>query len=230
MALTIDLWKKPKNVTIIEGFPGFGLVGPITTEFLIEHMKTEQVGQFLYDDLPATVVIHQGKVVNPMAIHYSKKFNVLIFHTILNVKGFEWQIADALVKVSEELKAKEIVSIEGVNVVEKNATIVFGYGEPKFLALGAKEMKESIIMGVSAALLLRAKNTKCLFAQASSNLPDSKAAAEIIRFLDKYLGLGVDPAPLLKQAAEFEQKLKSIYQQAQQAGEEVEKKNLSYLG
>ncbi|MBR9703757.1 hypothetical protein GOV10_06965, partial [Candidatus Woesearchaeota archaeon] len=62
MALKLELWKKPKGVTIIEGFPGFGLVGPITTEFLIDHLKTEQIGRFIYDDLPATIAIHDGKV------------------------------------------------------------------------------------------------------------------------------------------------------------------------
>ena len=44
--VSLELWKKPKGATIIEGFPGYGLVGPITTEFLIDHLKTEQIGEF----------------------------------------------------------------------------------------------------------------------------------------------------------------------------------------
>jgi len=67
----LELWKKPKGATIIEGFPGYGLVGPITTEFLIDHLKTEQIGQFVSNELPATVAVHEGKVIHPMAVHYS---------------------------------------------------------------------------------------------------------------------------------------------------------------
>ncbi|MBW2989975.1 PAC2 family protein, partial [Candidatus Woesearchaeota archaeon] len=42
--MQIKLWKKPKNPIIIEGFPGFGLVGTIASEFLIDHLKTELIG------------------------------------------------------------------------------------------------------------------------------------------------------------------------------------------
>lgn len=217
-------------MTIIEGFPGFGLVGPITTEFLIDHLKTEQIGQFVYDDLPATIAIHGGKVVNPMAVHYSKKHNLVIFHTMLNVKGMEWQFADVIANAASELRAKEILSIEGVNVMSETPTNVFAYGNNELLAHGAEEMKESIIMGVSAALLLRSQKTSCLFAQAHSNLPDSSAAANLIVLLDKYLKLNVDPAPLLEQAKMFEEKLTQILSQSNEMQGEADKKNLSYLG
>lgn len=228
--VNITLWKKPKGATVIEGFPGFGLVGPIVTEYLIDHLETEQIGQFEYDELPATIAIHEGKVINPMAIHYSKKYNIIIMHTILSVKGKEWVFAKEISKMLEELKTKETICLEGVNVMEETKSEIFSYGNPEFVNLGAQEMKESIIMGVSAALLLRAKNVSCLFALAQSQLPGSKAAANIITFLDKYLDLNVDPEPLMEQATKFEDKLKNLMQQAQSAESEADKKNLSYLG
>lgn len=220
-----------RGATVIEGFPGFGLVGTIATEFLIDHLKTRVVGVFDHSELPATTAIHNGKVVQPMAIHYSDKHNLLLFHTILSVKGHEWDAADEVAKVAAKYKAKEIISLEGVNaMVPGSETQVFSYGNKRFEELGAQAMKESIIMGVTAALLLKTKNTSCLFAETHSGLPDSKAAAAIITMLDKYLGLGIDAAPLLKQAEEFEQKLKTIMQQTQKTESEAEKKNLSYLG
>ncbi len=220
-----------KGPIIIEGFPGFGLVGTIATEFLIDHLKTRIVGEFQYEELPATTAIHNGQVVRPMAIHYSDKHNLLIFHTILSVKGYEWKAAAEVVKFAQKLHAKEIICLEGVNaMVPGPETQVFSYGNKRLEAFGAQAMKESIIMGVSAALLLKTSTTSCLFAETHSGLPDSKAAAAIIAVLDKYLGIAVDPAPLLKQAEEFEQKLKLILQQTQKATSEAEKKNLSYLG
>jgi uncharacterized protein len=220
-----------KGVTIIEGFPGFGLVGTIATEFLIDHLRTQIVGEFSYSELPATTAIHDGKLVRPMALHYDDKHNILIFHTILTVRSHEWSTAEEVVRIAKEYDAKEIISLEGVNaLVPGEESRVFSWGNDRFVALGAEEMKESVIMGVTAALLLMAEKTSCLFAETHSALPDSKAAAAIISILDKYLGLGVNPEPLLRQAQEFEQKLKTILQQTQKTAAEAEKKNLSYLG
>lgn len=225
-----DNVKIKKGCIIIEGFPGFGLVGTIAAEFLIEHLKTKQIGEFEFDELPATIAIHKGSIVNPMAIHYSEKYNLLIMHTILNVKGFEWQAAEQVDFLAKKLKSKEIISLEGVNALVPGEEKVFYFGEKKFGSLGAEAIKESVIVGVTAALLLRNKKVNCLFAPTTSALPDSKAAAAIINMLDKYLGLEVDTAPLLEQAKAFEDKLKGIMSQTQKAVAETDKKNLSYLG
>ena len=85
-------------------------------------------------------------------------------------------------------------------------------------------------MGVSASLMLKAKNHSCLFASAKSQMPDSKAAAKLIEVLDKYLKLKVDYKPLLKQAEEFEDKLKGILKQSDSTFKEADKKSMSYLG
>jgi len=225
-----DNVKIKKGCIIIEGFPGFGLVGTIASEYLIEHLKTKQVGEFEFDELPATIAIHQSKIVNPMALHYSEKYNLLILHTILNIKGFEWQAAREVDALAKKFKTKEIISLEGVNALVPDEDKVFYFGEKKFGSLGAEELKESVIVGVTAALLLRNKKVNCLFAPTASALPDSKAAASLIKMLDKYLGLEVDTAPLLEQAKVFEEKLKGIMTQTQKTTEEADKKNLSYLG
>ena len=47
--MKFELKKKPKNPTIIEGFPGFGLVGTIASEFLMSHLDCEQIGRFYFE-------------------------------------------------------------------------------------------------------------------------------------------------------------------------------------
>ena len=47
--MEIKLYKKPKSPLIIEGFPGFGLVGTIATEFLLEHLQTEQIVKISFE-------------------------------------------------------------------------------------------------------------------------------------------------------------------------------------
>ena len=236
--MEIKLWKKPKNCTIIEGFPGFGLVGTIASEFLIEHLKTEQIGKILFNDMPAMVAIHEGKVVEPLGIFYNEKYNIIILHAIIGANKAEWDLADAIGKVADDLKIKEIISLEGVGSAEESEdTRVFYYTNNDknvklFEKAGIEPLKEGIIIGVTGAVLLRVEKmpVSCLFAETHSNLPDSKAAAKIIEALDKYIGMDIDYKPLLEQAQKFEDKLKTILQKSQEAQEVSDKKKLSYFG
>ncbi len=234
--MKINLRKKPQNPIIIEGFPGFGLVGTIVTEFLLEHLKCEQIGEFVYDQLPAMAAIHKGKLVNPMAVHYSKKHNIVILQTILNPKGQEWAIGNAVLEMANSLKAKKIISIEGVGsprtlAATKKEPQVYYYGDEKLRTkVGLKPIDESIIVGVTSTIMLNAKNSVCLFAETKSALPDANAASRVIKALDKYLGLKVNPKPLIKQAQDFEGKLKGLIQQSTKTTTESDRKYMSYLG
>ena len=237
--MEIKLWKRPKGPIIIEGFPGFGLVGTIASEFLVDHLKTEQIGKIIFEDMPAMVAIHENKVVEPLGIFYDKKYNVVILHAITNSTGYEWEIANTLVKLVKELDAKEVISLEGVgsSATVEGKTEAFYYTDDrkkvaKFAALGVKPLKEGIIMGVTGALLLKTDQIKisAIFSETHSNLPDSKAAAEVIKVLDKYLGLKVDYKPLLEQAQKFEEKVKGILSKTAEAEEISEKKKMSYVG
>jgi uncharacterized protein len=225
----IDLTSRPNAPTLIVGFPGVGLVGPIVTEFLLDHMKTEQIGRFLYDELPPMVPIHNGKLVHPMSLHYSAKHNTLIVYTILNLKKYEWHVAQTIAQLAKDVNAKEILCIDGANAMGE-AQAIYSFGSDRMITLGAQPMAESVIIGVAGALLLSAQNVHCLFATTQLEMPDSKAAAEIVKFLDKYMDLGVDYQPLLEQAQQFEEKLKSVMNQSQKLMSEKERKDLDYLG
>ena len=236
--MEVKLWKKPKNCIIIEGFPGFGLVGTIASEFLVEHLKTEQIGKILFNDMPAMIAIHESKIVEPLGIFYNKEYNIVILHAIIAESHYEWEMADTIARIASDLQAKEIISLEGVGSGEdsEGGRVFYHSSNEKsvkaFEKAGIGALKEGIIIGVTGAVLLRIEKTpvSCLFAETHSNLPDSKAAAKLIEALDKYLGMDLDYKPLLEQAQKFEEKLKTILQKSQEAQDISEKKKLSYLG
>src|SRR3989344_329156 len=114
MMMKLILTKKPKNVTIIEGFPGFGLIGTIATEFLLEHLQTEKIGVIEMEEVPAMIAIHQNKVIEPISLHYNKKHNLVLVHAINVGKDLAWKLADLIVELSHTLQAREIISLEGV--------------------------------------------------------------------------------------------------------------------
>lgn len=226
MTMQIDLWEKPKSPIIIEGFPGFGFVSTIAVEYLMDHLKTKSIGRIWSPELAPMALVHSNRIIQPLEIFYNEKYNLVLLEAIAGVSGLEWEIADAILLLAKELNAKEIIAIEGIGSQE-DRTEPFAYYHTNqdvkkkiFESMNCKQIAEGIIFGVSGALLVKLKpenKISFVFAETHSNLPDSKAAAKIIEVLDKYLKLDIDYKPLLKKAAEFEEKLKGIISKTQEA-------------
>ena len=236
--MEIILSQKLKNPTIIVGFPGFGLVGTIASEFLIEHLKVEKVGKIMVKQSPAMVAVHQQRVIDPISLYYNKKYNMLLVHGIAAPKGKEWDIAQAIAELSQRVSGKEIISLEGVGASEGMGRDpqTFYYAQDEnhkklFEKKGIKPLDEGVIIGITGAMLSTIDSgMSAVFVETNSNLPDSKAAASLISVLDAYLGLRVDYKPLLDQAKKFEAKLKNLMNKSVEAQEMSEKKTLNYVG
>ncbi len=235
--MEIELTKKPKNVILIEGFPGFGLIGTIATEFLIEHLQAEQIGKITSKDINPMVAIHESKAVEPLGIFYDKKTNIAILHALIGVNGLEWQLVDAIKDLCKQLTVKEVISVEGVGAMEGNPdsvkTFYYSDKQAKWVKIGLEPLKEGVVMGVTGALMLQKDiPLSCVFAETHSKLPDSRAAAKVIEVLDNYLGLKIDYKPLIKKAEDFENKVKGLLDNSKNAVDMKREKeeDLNYLG
>jgi len=234
--MKIELLKKPTGVTIIGGFPGFGLVGTITLEYLIDHIEdVEKIGYIWFDEMNPLIAIHDGKVVDPLGIFYSKRYNLVFLHAVTNVNGVEWKLAEAVNQDSSLVKAKEVVCVEGIGATKKVSSKVFhiSNNNQEWANHGTERLNEGIIMGVAAALLSKFQKKSplsCIFAETNSKLPDSRASARIIKVLDSYLGLEVDPKPLIKKAEGFEIKLKNLIKKTNGTKTTKQRKEVSYMG
>ncbi len=224
-----ELSERPTGVTVIEGFPSFGLVSTIALEFLLEHLETEMIGEFVYDEFSPSVAIHEGELVKPMSIWHDEAHDLVILHTTLNIDGNEWDVAETILDLADDLEAEEIITVEGLSSTEEE-TQAYTFDNKALAEAGAEELDESILMGITAALLLRSDDISPLFAGAHSNLPDGEAATEIVRILKSYLDLDVDLEPLQEKTKEFEQKLEDLKQQTKQTEEEAKKRRLNYFG
>jgi len=238
--MKIELYEKPKNPVIIEGFPGFGFVATIATEYLLDHLKFKSIGRIMSDEFPPMAVIHNKRVVQPLEIFYNKKHNLVLLQALTGVAELEWEVSNVLLSLYKKLSAKELISIEGIgSPIQREEPEAYYFtnikGKSKILEkVGLNPLTEGIVLGVSGALMLslpKNVNATFIFAETYSKLPDSRAAAKIIEMLDKYLGLDVDYEPLIKRATEFEEKLKKLLQQTQQAVKEKKKKEIApYVG
>lgn len=233
----IELSKKPQNPIIVQGFPGFGLVGTITTEFLIRHLDCELIGKKWFEDLPAAIAVHNGEIIHPIGIYYNEEYNLVIIHSISAGQGIEWKVADFLQELGDELDAAEFLCLEGVGTQEeKEEPDVYYYTthedrENYLKDKGLQRLNEGVMMGVTPALMLKTqRQLSSIFVESHSEYPDSKGAAELIKTLDKVLNLKVDPEPLLESAKKLEENYNKIIEQGQTAQKASKKKNLDYLG
>ncbi|MSR85938.1 proteasome assembly chaperone family protein [Candidatus Woesearchaeota archaeon] len=233
--MEIQLREKPKNPIIIEGFPGLGLIGTISTEYLIKHLGAKSIGYISSQNLSPMVAIHESKVIQPLEVYYVKSKNMVILHALADVRGMEWEIAEALVQLYKLLKATEVISLEGILGQNKEINGYYYTNDStnkKITKSKASSLTEGVILGVTAALLLKDKEMKTtgFFVETHSKLPDSRAAAKIIEMLDGYLTLGVDYKPLEKAAAEFEEKLQGYVEKMKSASKKTEEKAENYFG
>ncbi|MGB9675180.1 MAG: proteasome assembly chaperone family protein [Candidatus Nanoarchaeia archaeon] len=235
------LVKPKKGATVIVGFPGFGYVATIATEYLIDHLKTHPLGEIWSSQLTSAAFIHEGRVIKPIEIFHNDKYNILIIEALSNVSGLEWEIAEAVLKLCREISAKELICIEGVSAPAANTEPQAFYysnnaaNSKKLEKIGLKKIRDGVIFGVAGALLLKAKkdiSSSFIFAETHSDLPDSRAAAKVIQVLDQYVNLKVDYAPLLKRAEEFEKRLQELIRKAQfaVAAKKEKEVKLPYIG
>jgi uncharacterized protein len=234
--MELHLSHKPRSPIIITGFPGLGLVGSIASEFLINHLKMRKVGKIVLKHTTAMVAVHQQQLVDAVSIYHDEKYNIVVVHALSSPQKQEWELAKEIETLIKMLNAREIVCMEGVAGAGKKdvQTFYFSTVESRkrlLEAAGLRPLEEGVIIGLTAALLSTApQEVTCLFAETASQLPDSKAAAALIKALDAYVGLQVDYKPLLVEAQKFEDKLRSILIQGQKAQELSEKKWMNYVG
>src|SRR3989338_8388579 len=189
--MEIKLSVKPKSPVIIEGFPGIGLIGTITTEFLIKHLNAKPIGYIWSEELLPIAAVHDSKIVQPLEVYYSQKENIVILHALSDVRGLEWKISQAVKDLSKLLNASEVISIEGIMSREATNNTFFITSDQKrkklFESLKINPLKEGIIIGVTAALMLKdpSVNTTGIFVETHTKLPDSKSAAKVIEVLDE---------------------------------------------
>ncbi len=227
--------KKPKNPIIIQGFPSMGLVSTIVTKFLTDHLDVEEIGHIESNYILPLTAIHKSKVINPITIFYNKKYNLVIIQSITEVAGHEWEISKVIFEIAKQLTAKEIIVVEGIPSQSEQIKLYYSSTNPK-IKLNLTPLNEGIIMGVTAAMLLKGNKVPvtCLFAEAHSQLPDSESAAKVITALNTYLKINVDSKPLLEAAKKFEMNLKMMMEKTKEnagiADKKEERDATSYIG
>lgn len=219
--------------TLIEGFPGMGLVGTIGAKYLAEKMKFEEIGFIDTNIFIPIIRIHEGTPVNPSRIYINreKKLAIVISEQIIP-KYYTEKMAKAIVEWIEENNFARLISLEGINAGEKGQGKIYGIASnPKSLELlkkfNVQPIKEGITTGITSLILLQLKkdeNFEAISLLGNVNLQaDYKAAATILKKLSELLELKIDTDPLLSEAKKTEKELIKHFQELKKTSDKVEK-------
>lgn len=222
--------KDIENALVIVSFPTIGLVSSIAANFLVSNLKLELIAGIVSDDFYPAAIIQDGVPTPPVRIFAGDhecgpegecdQLVVIVSELPLRSAAFA-PLADKIIKWCEDKKCKLIITMEGVNSQDptgENIQVFHVGSNPetnKLLEkLPSNSFKIGMVSGLSGILLYKGhiKDYKviCFLAEAHTEYPDSRSAAEILKVLDELVPqIKMDPEPLLKEAETIEEKVKA---------------------
>jgi uncharacterized protein len=222
-----------KGSTIIEGFPGVGLVSTICATYLIDTLKLDQICAVESEDFPPTSMIYATKPKFPARIYASAEKKLAVFlgefspspnlHRPIAMKLLDWVKEKECARVvsTEGLPSTEVCKHETNEAREPN---MFGVGSTdnaraELKTAGIEQLEVGMVYGISGVLLNEGRwqdyDTMTLLAEACPHVPDAMATTKILEALNKLMpDLKIDIKPLLEQSSKFEEHLKGLREQA----------------
>jgi uncharacterized protein len=208
------------GATLIEGFPGIGLVGPMAISYIIDKLEMKYIGYFESDDFPPIISIHDSKPLPPVRLYYSdKKKIVAAFAEFAIPLALVKELSDTIFKFATDKKISSIISIGGIpSKAVEDGTVYAIASTPEMLKQAEKDGLNPIIdgvsAGVSALLLFKASeislpDTNILVAVEPSII-DPKYAELAINSINKLLKLNIDITELVKEAKDVEAKIQDM--------------------
>jgi len=227
-----------KGSTIINGFPGVGLVSSIVANYLVNTLNLEQIGLMDSTLFPTVSLIRKSEPHHPVRIYAGTTPGKPADNIVVFISEFQppqsivKPIAETLIDWAQDQWCSLIMCPEGL-VIEKEegaqpedekSVRVYGVGsthrareyiiEPNVLPFS-----EGVITGVAGILLNEGKRRNfdviSLLAEAQQDYPDARAAAKIIEIIDRLmLHTRLDAKPLYREAERIEAQIRAVQSKA----------------
>jgi uncharacterized protein len=103
--------------TLIAGFPGPGLVGSISTNYIIDNLKMRQIACIESESIAPGVIYVGGKLRHPFRLYANEKGNICIAvcEAPIMINGIRL-VMDILMKWSLENNVKEVIVLDGIPI------------------------------------------------------------------------------------------------------------------
>ncbi len=244
---------KMRNPILLEGMPGLGLVGKITTRYLARQLKAEKFAYLYSPHFPYFVLVSKKGSVRLLrgTFYYwsnSDGNNDLVLFTgdsqAQTIEG-QYEISNRLLDFAVQHGVEMIVTLGGYRVEAKDKPKVVVAATNQDLlqkALKANAVVSSVgnpIVGTAGLILglahLKKVKAMCLLGETRGYLPDPRAAKSVVEVLQSMFGFSVDLVGIdqeIEKADKMVTRLQKIEEKRASMAEEVRKeedKKVTYI-
>ena len=242
-----------KNPVLIEGLPGMGMVGRITTRFLIKHFSAKRLAELYSPHFPYYVLVNKRGSVRLLRAEFffwenPTGKNDLVFlvgdSQAQTIEG-QYEVANSILEFAAKIGVKTVITVGGYRKeVEEVPKVIAVSTNPKLLemALQAHAIPSppgNPIVGTAGLLLGLAKFRKidalCLLGETRGYLPDPWAAKSILNVLRQMFGLEIDFKALddqIEKSKEMATRMREIEERREkyaQKTRKTEKERMTYI-
>ncbi|MCQ2079230.1 MAG: PAC2 family protein [archaeon] len=163
------------------------------------------------------------EVVKPAPKKRVKARDLIIISSELAPKPEQtYEFTQTLLNIVKEMGATQIIFLDGIPRMEQNTTVIGAYSNQEMRDLlkeaEVNTMDDGLIRGMSGVGIFQGKmdgtNTICLISPAHPQIPDPRAASELVEPLQRIVPrLHLDPEPLVLEAEEIESRIRAQAQQ-----------------
>ena len=226
MEIKISSEKSLKGYTLIEGFPGTGLVGPMAASYIIEKLGMEMVGYIYSDRFPPIAAVHGGVPMHTARLYADPKSKlVVVFSEFMIPVDAIYQLSDELISFVRKNGISRIISIGGMPSQNPSSAAYVISSQPGVVGKGGKQglkpVNEGVIAGVSAMLMSSAVELGIqavdLLVEVNPEVMDPHYAEVAIKGLGALTGIEIDTKELEEEAKEVDTKVRDMLKKAKES-------------
>ncbi|MFP3229283.1 MAG: PAC2 family protein [Nitrososphaeria archaeon] len=219
-----------RSPVLIEGLPDVGLVGVISSAFLVDQLKLKIYGHLESELLPPVMVLHGAELMHPVRLYASDDGSLVVLTSEIALPpSMLAPTAYSLVDWAVRNRVSRVFSLNGYPVpnrleIEKPAVYGVGNGSSAVEYLrkhGVDVIEEGFLAGFYAMLLRETAKYRiegvALLGQSFPRYPDPGAAASVLEKLSAMLGLNLDVRPLLEKADEIKLSMRDLMKQTEES-------------
>ncbi len=224
------------NPTLILGFAGIGLLGPIIGNTLVEQIEDlKEIGFITSEMLPPISTFYDGVLKHPFRLYYSLKYNIILgiaevpFHLPSAYSDLAKTICNWA--LSDDVNVQDVILFQGLpagGMIEEFKVYYASEHEliKEFEETGIKKVEKGIIVGPEATIINEALTNRLeiliLFTPVYQ-IPTPEGAASLINALNKKFKMNINTSALLEEGKEIKEKMLELAEKTQ----ELQNKQLS---
>ena len=215
LAKVVEGKKKLHSPILIAGFPEAGLVGSISTSYIIDKLHMNQIACVESEFIVPGVIYAQGKLRHPFRLYSNEKGDVcvLVCEAPIMIQGM-YSVLDTVMKWALHNKVKEVMVLDGIaveglpdskrtpiilssdgreadaaNLIHDKSDVTNKEEEEKVAGNGSVYPTTAFVGGMAGGILSSCLSnsiaSKAILIYAARGMPDPDGAAILIESLSK---------------------------------------------